>query len=61
MVLESKSDFHSTETSNRVKRFIFTSMVLGWKIHKNKQEIRELRDHINNLYSQNMLQEAQLF
>ena len=61
MVLESKPDFHSTQTSNRVKRFIFTSMVLGWKIHKNKQEIKELRGHINNLYSQILLQEAQIF
>ena len=61
IVLESKPDFHSTQTSNRVKRFILTSMILGWKIHKNKQEIKELRGHINNLYSQNMLQEAQIF
>ena len=55
IVLESKPDFHSNQTSNRVKRFILTSMILGWKIHKNKQEIKELRGHINNLYSQNML------
>ena len=61
IVLESKLDFHSTQTSNRVKRFILTSMILGWKIHKNKQEIKELRGHINNLYSQNMLQEVQIF
>ena len=61
MVLESKPDFHSTQTSNMVKRFILTSMILAWKIHKNKQEIKELRGHINNLYSQNMLQEAQIF
>ena len=61
IVLESKPDFHSTQTSNRVKRFILTSMILGWKIHKNKQEIKELRGHINNLYSQNMLQEVQIF
>ena len=33
MVLEFKPDFHSTQISNRVKRFIFTSMILGWKIH----------------------------
>ena len=61
MVLESKPDFHSTQTSNRVKRFILTSMILGWKIHKNKQEIKELRGHNNKLYSQNMLQEVQIF
>ena len=61
IVLESKPDFHSTQTSNRVKRFILTSMILGRKIHKNKQEIKELRGHINNLYSQNMLQEVQIF
>ena len=61
IVLESKPDFHSTQTSNRVKRFILTSMILGWKIHKNKQEIKELRGHINNLYFQNMLQEVQIF
>ena len=61
IVLESKPDFHCTQTSNRVRRFILTSMILGWKIHKNKQEIKELRGHINNLYSQNMLQEAQIF
>ena len=59
--LSLKPDFHSTQTSNRVKRFILASMILGWKIHKNKQEIKELRGHINNLYSQNMLQEAQIF
>ena len=27
IVLESKPDFHSTQTSNRAKRFILTSMI----------------------------------
>ena len=38
------------DTHNRTKRFLISSAILGWKIHKNKQSIKELRQHINTLY-----------
>ena len=50
-----------TDIHNRTKRFLISSAILGWKIHKNKQSIKELKQHINTLYEQNQLQEAQIF
>ena len=45
----------------RAKRFLITTTILGWKIHKNKQSIKALREDVNTLYEQNQLQEAQIF
>ena len=48
-------------TQERVKRFVVASAILGWNIHKNKESIEELKSHIDTLYQQNQLQEAQIF
>ena len=45
----------------RRKRFIVASAILGWRIHKNKQEIDRIKGHLHTLYEQNTLQQDQIF
>ena len=60
MILERRVA-NMTPTLRREKRFIVASAILGWKIHKNKQEIDRIKVHLSTLYQQNNLQQDQIF
>ena len=51
---------NNTGLPKRGKRFVVASMVLGWKIHQNKQDIKKLKTAVKDLYQQNILQQDQI-
>ena len=51
---------NKTGLPKRGKRFVVASMVLGWKIHQNKEDIKKLKTAVKDLYQQNMLQQDQI-
>ena len=46
--------------SRRRKRFLISSIILGWKIHQNKKLIESIKKSLKELYEQNTLQQNQI-
>ena len=46
--------------NKRVKRFLISSIILGWKIHENKKKIENIKKSLKELYEQNRLQQDQI-
>ena len=44
----------------RIKRFGVMSWVLGWGVHSNYKQIETLKENVQTLYEQNLLQEQQI-
>ena len=44
----------------RVKRFLISSIILGWKIHENKKKVESIKKSLQELYDQNNLQQDQI-
>ena len=51
---------NNTDLPKREKRFIIASIMLGWKIHQNRQDVKKLKTAVKNLYQQNILQQDQI-
>ena len=41
----------------QVKKFLVSSIILGWKIHENKKKIESIKKSLKELYEQNSLQQ----
>ena len=46
--------------SKRTRRFLISSIILGWKIHENKKKIESIKKSLKELYDQNVLQQDQI-
>ena len=47
-------------SSRRIKRFLISSIILGWKVHENKKKIESIKKSLKELYDQNVLQQNQI-